>query len=246
MTPLLKQAPPEVAGAPSRRLVRSFATLSAEERLAFQRLQAEFWRTSDLGRRLAILEEIAGSFYSAESVALAQNILGLHEEALSLAAIGLLAGNTSVAILPPLETALADPSPVVRREAVLAVSQVRDDAVIGFFGKAFEDREPDVRLNVFNALDDQSRERRIGVFSRALAATHGDVQTAAVDSLQSESSPKSVEALIPALDSPHPELREAARFSLEFQLSQTFPNASAARVWWAEHRGDFDQDLAPK
>ncbi len=68
----------------------------------------------------------------------------------------------------------------------------------------------------------------------------------AVDTLQLESTPKSVEALFPALDSPSAELRDAARFSLEFQLSQSFPNAAAARTWWAANRSKFDQDLAPK
>ena len=226
------------------RKARSFSELSETERAAFERLQAEFWKTTDPGRRQEILGEIDGAAYDAGFISMAKNILALHDEALSLAAVALLAGNTSPAILPALEIALADPSVQVRREAVMAVDQVRDDAVLGFFGKAFEDSDANVRLSTFNALDDQTRERRIKILSRALEATQTDVQTMAVDTLQLESTPQTVEALFPALDSASAELREAARFSLEFQLSQSFPNAAAARTWWEANRTKFDRRIS--
>lgn len=228
------------------RRARAFSELSAQEKETFNKLRSEFWNTADADRRQAILDEIGGSYYGHDLMAMASDILARHDEAESLSVIALLTGNTSPDILPALEIALADPSRRVRREAVQAVDQVRDDAVVDFLGKAFEDSDADVRLSGFNVIDDQPGERRIRILGRALEASRADVQTMAVDNLQIESSPKGVDALLSALDSPSAELREAARFSLEFQLDQRFPNAAAARAWWSANRSKFDQDLAPK
>lgn len=231
---------------PTLRKVRSFSELSPDDLAAFRKLESEFRSTPDAGRRAAILEEIAGSSYGPEAVALAQQAMNLGDDALTLQAIDLLAGNTSASILPALETALENPSPSIRQQAVLAANQVRDDAVIPFFGKVFGDRDPSVRMSGFNALDEQSVDRRIKVFGQAMEAPTADVQVFAVGSLQVESTPRSIETLIPALDSPSSELRAEARFSLEFQLGQDFPNAAAAKAWWAANKQKFDNDLAPR
>lgn len=246
---------PSVAGTPAvtatgpvtkPKRVRSLVDLTEEERARFRQLEAKFWATKDQGARLEILDEIDGASYGPEFLAMAAQILALHDEALSLRAIDLLDGNTSVAILGVLGQALNDGSPQVRQQAVLAARQVRDDAVVEFFGKAFEDPEANVRLSGFNALDEQPSERRIKVLAQALETSQADVQRAGVDLLQLESTPRSLEPLFSALDAPNAGVRDAAQFSLEFQLDQKFPNAAAARAWWSANRDRYDQNLAPK
>jgi HEAT repeats len=224
---------------------REFDVLSDEQRAGFGRLRDEFFQTQDRDRRLEILDEIAASFYGEEVIALAGRVFALGDEALNLRMVEMLAGNTSAAIIPLLETVLRDPSEQVRTSAVLAVGQVRDDSVVGYLAKVFEDESADVRLTGLNVLEEQTENRRLKVLDRALEATHPDVQSAAITALQVESTPKSVEVLFNALGAADPEVREEARFSIDFMLDKEFATADEARAWWKENKNKFDQDLAP-
>jgi hypothetical protein len=222
-----------------------FETLSEADRMELGRLIAAFRKCQNNECRFELMERIGNSYSGRELVAFAQEVLKFGDPELSLAAVEMLSGNSSVETLPVLEDALASPSVSVRQAAAAAAGHIGSPEVVEFFGKVFADPSEEVRLTGMLSLDEQRPVQRLNILDRALKSPYPDVQVAGIGDLQVDSSRRSVEVMFQALDSALPEVKEEARFVIDFLIDKEFSNAAEARAWWSQNRQRFDNDLVP-
>ncbi len=223
---------------------RDFTELDEAQEAALQSLIEQY--RGDKEGRSEVLDRIDSDFYGVEILPFLEEVINGDDEELSGQAIDMLAGNTSAQIIPVLEPALGSPVTENRLAAVRAVGQVRDDALVDFLGKVFENDDPDVRVSGFDALQDQPKERKLDIYDRALESSSDEVGVGAVGLLELESGRRSVDLLIEALDAPNPNVRDEAAFSLEFQFDRRFSDSGEARTWWSANRDRYDEDLMLK
>lgn len=224
---------------------REFAPLADEDRAPFEALTGEFFASTDLDRRLEILDEIEEAYYGDQLLPFVDRILALGQDELSVRAVEMLQGNVSPAILAVLEKALASPSEDVRLAAATAGAHVRDDALVDYYRKIFADPSIDVQLQAIESVDAQSEPRRVQIFRAALQSKLPELQVAAVGIVHLTATRQSVDVLFEALDSPHADVKDEARFALEFLVGEIFSSGGQAREWWGQNRNRFDNDLAP-
>ena len=235
--PLAAGIGPEHAGE-----AREFLPLDAAGRAALKEMIRRFGK-AEADEKVELLAEMGTLAYGRELLPFLHGLLTTEPEAeVRLAALELLAGNTTEEILPLLRVGLVDADEDVRLRSVLAAAHVSGELDV-FLAEVFGHAEENTRLAGLDILEHQPVTSRVRGLGLAMDSGRRELQLAAVGQLQFESNHQAVEALLRHVEAADEEVREGVRFTLRFLLEEDFESVAAGRAWWQAHKREFDAEL---
>jgi hypothetical protein len=141
-------------------------------------------------------------------------------------------------------TALDDPDPEVREEALDALEDLDDEAINLALLKALADENGDVREKAMDVIDEIQSASILPSLEQALVSGDDYMREEALSILEDIPDPRAVDLIIEKglLNYDH-SISQAALDSLEFITDQEFDSYEQARAWWDANRDTFNFDL---
>lgn len=154
-----------------------------------------------------------------------------------------LEGADTRALIDKVMTALDDPDPEVREEALDALANVDNEAINEPLLKALADENADVRENALEVVDDIQSPIILPSLEQALVAGDEDMRVAALSLLEDIPDPGAVDLIIEkGLLNYNNSISQEAFDSLEFITGQEFKSYEEARNWWDANKDTFEFD----
>lgn len=157
------------------------------------------------------------------------------------AAVEDLEGADTSTLIDKVMTALDDPDPEVREEALDALTNVDNEAINGPLLKALTDENAGVRENALEVMDDIQSPIILPSLEQALVAGDEDMREAALSILEDIPDPGAVDLIIEkGLLNYNNSISQEAFDSLEFITEQEFKSYEEARNWWDANKDTFE------
>ena len=158
-------------------------------------------------------------------------------------ALTMIDGVDSPAITPVLASALSDPSLEVRLQAMEAAQKLQGEGVKDLALTAMQDEDLNVRQLGLQTGLKQDPETRKEIISTAVLSPKEDLALASMAMLEATPSKNTINLVISALGHNRPKVREQAHEMLFLLLKQDFRSSTAAKSWWQQYQGAFDDNL---
>ena len=140
-------------------------------------------------------------------------------------------------------SALDDPDPEVREEALDALEELDDEAINLALLKALADENADVREKAMEVMEEIQSANILPSLEQALVSGDDDMQEEALSILEDIPDPRAVDLIIEqGLLHYNHSISEEAFHSLEFITGQEFDSYEQARAWWDANRDTFNFD----
>jgi hypothetical protein len=213
-----------------------------ERRKAFlerksERIERLKIQSSESGARLTSLERTEEKAGIADQAGMDQ--LGKEKPA----AVEDLEGTDTRTLIDKVMTALDDPDPEVREEALDALTNVDNEAINGPLLEALADENADVRENALEVMDDIQSPTILPSLEQALVAGDEDMREAALSILEDIPDPRAIDLIIEkGLLNYNNSISQKAFDSLEFITDQEFKSYEEARNWWDANKDTFEFD----
>lgn len=165
------------------------------------------------------------------------------DEDTKVEALTMIDGVDSPAITPLLASALRDPSLEVRLQAMEAAQKLQGEGVKDLALTAMQDEDLNVRQLGFDTGTKQDPETREEIIRTAALSPNEDLALASMALLEASPSKNTIATVIGALGHTKPKVREQAHEMLFLLLKQDFKSTSAAKTWWQQYQGAFDDNL---
>lgn len=158
-------------------------------------------------------------------------------------ALTMIDGVDSPAITPVLASALSDPSLEVRLQAMEAAQKLQGEGVKDLALTAMQDEDLNVRQLGLQTGLKQDPETRKEIISTAVLSPKEDLALASMAMLEATPSKSTINLVIGALGHSRAKVREQAHEMLFLLLKQDFRSSAAAKSWWQQYQGAFDDNL---
>jgi hypothetical protein len=140
-------------------------------------------------------------------------------------------------------TALDDPDPEVREEALDALEDVDDEAINQALLKALADENADVREKAMEVMGEIQSPTILPSLEQTLVSGDESMGEEALSILEDIPDPRAVDLIIEkGLLNYDSSISQAAFDSLEFITDQEFDSYEQARAWWDANRDTFEFD----
>jgi hypothetical protein len=147
------------------------------------------------------------------------------------------------AVVDQVVSALDDPDPDVREDALEALESIDDPAVNAALSKALNDENPDVREAAMDVLAELETPNTLASLEQALTYGDEDMRESALEILEEISDPKAIDIIIETgLLNDDIDIQEDALDTLESITDQEFESSQDARDWWNLNWNTFQFD----
>ena len=146
-------------------------------------------------------------------------------------------------LAPLLRRALGSDSLPLNAQAIDSASVLTGQDAIDVLSGAARHESEEIAVLAAEAARELPYETRLVIFENNLSSPHERVRELSVVEFASLETKPSVDLLIRGLQDPAEGVVETTRKLLQRQFSQDFSSAAAAKRWWAEHQGEYNETL---